>query len=357
MPDERERQRQSGRGDYFAKLKEQRLKGKIIIRGDELAWEQNAHSRAKFYTSWANWEQVAAPGWQSFIHDIRIHSGRHRHQGGTPLFVLEGEGYTEVNNRIFPWKAGDLVILPVQAGGCAHQHFNQSDSGSSKWVALIFQGAKAQTLANESVLLDTSGEWSGTEEEKKALLGKIDEVDEDRLTIQRHQQEAKAEAEGGGVPSLLEQLFARRDDERVRLKTARMVIRGEDVVEELNPMGFFKWYCHPTFLDVGQRAVMVWTQRIPVGSSSGRQLHQGGRLHYVKSGRGHTVIDGVRHDWEEGDEILLPIKFDGVVHQHFNDSREEVELVCAEPNWYDMFGVDLGSGFEMIDPCPEYASA
>src|SRR5581483_2793918 len=100
MERERQRERVSGRGNIFAELKEKRLKGKIVLRGDELQWEQSPHARAKFYTSWHNWDDVCAPGWQSFVHDSRIHSGRHRHQGGTPLFVLEGRGHTEVNGRL-----------------------------------------------------------------------------------------------------------------------------------------------------------------------------------------------------------------------------------------------------------------
>jgi mannose-6-phosphate isomerase-like protein (cupin superfamily) len=352
---ERERTRAVDRGEYMRRLKEQRLRGKVVIRGDELPWEQSAHSRAKFYTSWTDWDQMSAPGWQSFVHDIREHSGRHRHQGGTPLFVLQGRGQTEVNNRIFDWEAGDLVILPVQAGGCAHQHFNASDVGSSRWVALIYQYAKMQPLANESVLLATSSDWRGSEEEREKLIGQVDTVDETRLAVRRQQQEA-ATAQPRSQ-TRLDALFEQRDRERAQLKTARMVVRGKDIAPELNAMGWYSWYCHPAITDVGQRAVLVWTQEIPVGSRSGKQLHQGGRLHYVWQGRGHTVIDGFRHDWQAGDEILLPIKFDGVVHQHFNDGPEPVKLVCAEANWFDMFGVDLGSGFEMIEPCPEYAHA
>lgn len=35
-------------------------------------------------------------------------------------------------------------------------------------------------------------------------------------------------------------------------------------------------------------------------------------------GRGWTVVDGIRHGWEAGDLILLPLKPGGVEHQHFN---------------------------------------
>jgi gentisate 1,2-dioxygenase len=133
-----------------------------------------------------------------------------------------------------------------------------------------------------------------------------------------------------------------------------MVVRASEIEPEVNEMGIFSWYAHPSMTDLGCRTTIMYVQEIPAGSRSGLQLHQGGRLHYVWQGRGHTIVDGERHDWREGDEILLPLKFDGVVHQHFNDGREPVKLVCAEGNVYEALGVDLGSGFEMLEPCPEY---
>jgi hypothetical protein len=31
-----------------------------------------------------------------------------------------------------------------------------------------------------------------------------------------------------------------------------------------------------------------------------------------------------------------------------------VRLLVSEPNWVHVWGVDLGSGFEMLEPAPEY---
>jgi len=59
-----------------------------------------------------------------------------------------------------------------------------------------------------------------------------------------------------------------------------------------------------------------------------------------------TIIDDTRHDWEKGGIILLPIKSHGVVHQHFNiDATQAAKLLVAEPNWVDVWGVDIGSGW------------
>jgi gentisate 1,2-dioxygenase len=101
----------------------------------------------------------------------------------------------------------------------------------------------------------------------------------------------------------------------------------------------------------------MYVQEIPPSSRSGKQLLQGGRFHYVLEGKGRTIIDDTRHDWEKGDVILLPVKSHGVIHQHFNiDSNQPAKLLVAEPNWVDVWGVDIGSGFEMLEPAPEYRS-
>ena len=75
----------------------------------------------------------------------------------------------------------------------------------------------------------------------------------------------------------------------------------------------------------------------------------------LPQGKGGTVIDGVRHEWKENEIILLPLKSHGVVHQHFNsDPNEPARLLVSEPNWVHVWGVDLGSGLEMLEPAPEY---
>jgi gentisate 1,2-dioxygenase len=120
-------------------------------------------------------------------------------------------------------------------------------------------------------------------------------------------------------------------------------------------MGAFKWYLHPAMEETAIRTILFWTQEIPPGSRSGKQKHQGGRVHYVKEGKGYTIVDDVRHEWEKGDLIMIPIKPNGVFFQHFNaDTERPAILVSAEPNYYDAMGVDMGSGFEQIENAPEY---
>ncbi len=154
---------------------------------------------------------------------------------------------------------------------------------------------------------------------------------------------------------LLEALFERRDKERERLAKSVKVVDGDNLPVENNRMGTYRWYLHPDKEDVAVRTMLFWAEEIAPGSKSGKQKHQGGRIHFVQEGKGYTDIDGVTYEWEKGDVIMLPIRPQGVTFQHFNtDPVNKVRLVCAEPNWIDALGVDLGSGFEQIENAPGY---
>jgi quercetin dioxygenase-like cupin family protein len=59
-------------------------------------------------------------------------TNRHRHTYETIIYVLEGKGYTMVEDKRVDWEAGDAIYVPVWAW---HQHFNLSDTASCRYVA------------------------------------------------------------------------------------------------------------------------------------------------------------------------------------------------------------------------------
>jgi uncharacterized cupin superfamily protein len=336
---------------HAKEVRNQRLaEGKVIIRGKDLPWELNRQGRIKhFLRDWQeqlnrSTDYLAAPGWEVFHHEIRKHSSMHRHQGGTFLFVLGGQGSTTVNGVRYDWEAGDLILLPMVPGGVAHQHFNRDPGVPAVFMRIAYALHKDPVIANWLEQLELSLEWAdkkGIQERKVAPM-----VNHARTT------------DGDDAPrgdTLFDTLLRLRNRQREEIKSARMVIQGRFLAQEINPMGLFRWYIHPQMKDVGCRAQIIYLQEIPAGSRSGKQLHQGGRFHYVLEGSGSIVIDEVRHDWDEGDIILLPVKSHGVVHQLFNsDLKRIARLLVSEPNWVDVWGVDMGSGLEMVEPAPEY---
>ena len=76
---------------------------------------------------------------------------------------------------------------------------------------------------------------------------------------------------------------------------------------------------------------------------------------YILEGKGYTLIDGVKHHWQAGDVLNLPLRGNGIIVQHFNDDPDKpARFVAAEPNWFECATVDRGSGFEQIEDAPEY---
>lgn len=135
--------------------------GKVIVKGKDSPWEQNRQGLIKFLLHPKVWSEVGVPNWFVFIHRIKNHSGKHRHQGGLGLFVLEGKGYTVVDGVRYDWEKDDLILLPVKPDGCEHQHFNTDPSGqAAEWLAFIFDPLR-DAMGNELEQRATSPDWKG----------------------------------------------------------------------------------------------------------------------------------------------------------------------------------------------------
>ncbi|WP_051263662.1 cupin domain-containing protein [Tenacibaculum ovolyticum] len=59
-------------------------------------------------------------------------TNRHRHTYETLLYVIEGSGWTEVEDKKVTWKAGDAVYIPSWAW---HRHGNLSNDIPAKYLA------------------------------------------------------------------------------------------------------------------------------------------------------------------------------------------------------------------------------
>ena len=155
--------------------------------------------------------------------------------------------------------------------------------------------------------------------------------------------------------NLFEELIRIRDDQREKAKNAVWKIKGKDLPWEINRHGKMQWYMHPCIEDVALQSQFFFSQEIAPGSKSGRQQCQGNIVFYVIEGSGFTIVDGIKHPWTANDVINLPIREEGLTYQHFNtDPEKRVLMVGSEPNLIGPLGVDKGSGFEELEPCPEW---
>jgi hypothetical protein len=151
------------------------------------------------------------------------------------------------------------------------------------------------------------------------------------------------------------ELIALRDRQRAARKTAVQVVRLSELPLESNPQGLMRWYLHPAITDTILSTLAIYRQELPPGSRSGRLKFQGGQIMFIVAGRGHTMLDGVRHAWEAGDVLNLPTRRDGIIVQHFNDDPgEPAAFLAVEPNLFAATSVDRGCGFELMEPSPDY---
>ena len=152
-----------------------------------------------------------------------------------------------------------------------------------------------------------------------------------------------------------DELMALRDRQRDARKTAVQVVRLSELPLENNQQGLMRWYLHPSITDTILSTLAIYRQEIPPGSRSGRLKFQGGQVMFIVEGRGHTLLDGVKHAWEAGDVLNLPTKRDGIVVQHFNDDPDKpAAFLAVEPNLFAATSVDRGCGLHQLEPSPDY---
>ena len=166
---------------------------------------------------------------------------------------------------------------------------------------------------------------------------------------------AQQRSEDLGKHNYWGELLQMRDEQRERIRNAVQVVRGDDLPQEVNSQGLMRWYLHPNIKDTILSTLMFFEQEIPPASRSGRLKFGGGQVMYILEGKGYTLIDGVKHPWEAGDVLNLPLRKEGIIVQHVNESEDQsVKFVAAEPNFFACTTVDRGTGFEQMEEAPEF---
>jgi len=143
---------------YFRIQREQTANGSVVVHRKDAEFEFSRQGRLRQLTCPRYWPKHAAPGWAVFEQDIKRHSGKHVHQGGIVIFVLEGKGYTVVDGVRYDWEKGDLIVLPIKPGGCEHQHFNLVEGEPCLWEAFVYH-PYWQPLAQQVLQRELSPEY------------------------------------------------------------------------------------------------------------------------------------------------------------------------------------------------------
>ena len=314
-------------GDWLersARLEEDMRRAPIVARGDTLRWVETAQDtrtaivigeQAGFETSGTTLVKSEIPaGWRT---------GRHAH-GEEAIHILSGNGFAVIAGARYDWKPGTTLHVPYRA---EHQLVNTGTDAS------VYLSAHTQDL------------------DFAVKLGRLVQLEE------------KARGDGG--------LAARHPTEMSQLAPdgRRIALHIEDAMDEnarrmaghAHPnknadkaagrhagiwilMGGSE---SPTDETNGFRAKAVAMSTIfeeSPHSSSHSHTHTEAML-YVLEGRGYSLIDGERHDWQAGDAVHVPPRM--THHGHFNDSDGRARTLRIE------FGIryfyeSLWRGYEKV---------
>jgi mannose-6-phosphate isomerase-like protein (cupin superfamily) len=139
---------------------ERQQTGPILIKIADRPVEVNRQGTIRYYLAPLSYPDTPLHEWLVFENHVRTHSGKHRHQGGFVIYVIEGEGYSVVDGERVDWKAGDLLLLPIRPGGVEHQHFNTKAGATCRWIAFCHLPTMDH-LAMEMTQIETSPDYRG----------------------------------------------------------------------------------------------------------------------------------------------------------------------------------------------------
>jgi quercetin dioxygenase-like cupin family protein len=137
---------------------ERNQNGPIVIKKSEREVFMARQGRLRFFLDPLFYPEVPLLHWRVFTHEIRTKSGRHRHQGGLLIYVLEGRGYSIVEGERMDWEKGDLVLLPLHPNEVEHQHFNLDPVKPALWAAFIHLPTQ-EYLASDLQQVENSPEF------------------------------------------------------------------------------------------------------------------------------------------------------------------------------------------------------
>jgi hypothetical protein len=114
-----------------------RKDGMQVLKRRDLPLEANRQGFMRWYmhpeikdtvlSTYLCFEQEIPPG---------SRSGRVKFQGGQVIYVIAGRGYTLLDGVKHPWKAGDVLNLPLRKPGIVVQHFNTDPEKTAKFIAV-----------------------------------------------------------------------------------------------------------------------------------------------------------------------------------------------------------------------------
>jgi gentisate 1,2-dioxygenase len=226
----------------------------------------------------------------------------HRHTYDAIMFVLSGRGYTLIGGERYDWEPWDALHLPAWSW---HQHGNRDARDPARYLA--FTTAPLMELFN-LLAVEELGDSPPPPSARPA----------------RPLAEVVAAAKQSGARSSYEAELERALAQEEARRGATRITRWKETHLVLNPKGSKSAFLIDPSLGYRTTGITAVMFQIAPGSWQASHRHGGEAVLYIVEGRGYSLIDGERYDWEAGDGVLVG-KWSW--HQHFNAAPNRIATV------------------------------
>lgn len=227
----------------------------------------------------------------AYVHEVDpgVTSTIHRHTWDAVMVVVAGHGWTEVNGVRYDYKPWDTIYLP------AWSWHRQGNDGTT-----------------------TARYYSFSTEPTAALLGptQINDAGHAPYDTLPGPPASDAAVRGGDPYSRRIRRLAEREAE---FRESRIMVAYDDLTLLVNPKGTRSTFMCDAYLGNTTSGLTVAMNQIAPGKWQKKHRHGGEAWLLALEGRGHSVIDEQRFDWEAGDLVIVD---HFAWHQHFNSDPE-----------------------------------
>src|ERR1700745_3620833 len=93
---------------------ERQEQGQVVVKPSDREFYLTRQGRLMYHLNPEIHKNTPLQDWRVFSHDLKTHSGKHRHQGGLVIYVIVGTGYSVVDGERGDWSAGVLLFRPLK---------------------------------------------------------------------------------------------------------------------------------------------------------------------------------------------------------------------------------------------------
>ena len=218
----------------------------------------------------------------------------HRHMTSALRFIMEGHGASGIVNGVkYSFEPGDYVITPEW---CWHDHVNEGDE-TVLWMDCL-------DIPFTSALTSSFFEM----------------YPEKQQPVEYPENYGTKRYAGGMVRPISDRKPSPAPLGRYTWDLTKQAIDGQGELEPDAFDGYAVEYINPSTGKDANGRIGARMQKLPGQFKGKAHRHTHSSVYHVHKGRGYTIINGERFDWEAGDFFVVPV---WAWHEHVNTSDTE----------------------------------